>query len=798
MDVHLGQIAGWRERARAGLARLGLSRAAAWLGRAFVVVGGCLGLAVLTFVAWPLPPDLLDAGGTLSVRLSDRNGGLLRELPSRSQDRSQLLPIEHPVPPVLRDAFIASEDRRFEHHPGIDPLAIARALVTNVRQQRVVSGASTLTQQLARTLVPRRRTVFGKVQEALWALRLTAHLPREEVLRAYLDRVALGHDLVGVEAASEAYFARPASALSVSQAAVLAAIARSPARVDPWANEAGTRARMRQVLGRMRRAGRLDTEGERVAAAAPLDIVPSERAFRAPHLTSSLARRLGALGLERAVSVQTTLDPALQHQVEQTVRSELAADPRLGQAAVLVVDNGSGEVLAYLGSADFLDHTHEGQNDGVRALRQPGSALKPFAYGLALGTGWTAASVLSDVETEVDTPTGAWLPHNYDRRVHGPVRLRAALANSYNVPAVQLAEALGAERVLEVLRAAGFASLDASADHYGAGLVLGNGDVSLWELARAYRGLARGGVVEPLRLVREARDSDGQRLPVPAELAPRRFLPTGAVAVLTDILSDEAARAPAFGFDNALRLPFPVAAKTGTSRAYVDNWTVGFTRERTVAVWVGNFDGRPMQRVSGITGAGPVFARVMRLAMRDVRRAPLVDRAQLEHARVCPLSGHRAGEACPGAYEEVFLPSTAPAEPCEMHRLAAGHRVLDVGPRFYAWAQRERLSVAFGEDSRAEGGAEPGFITPRDGDEFLVERGIPLVSQTIPVRIHGPATIRLRVDGAAVALDPTRSTRLALGGGAHQLELWKPGGAGPTTIVRIQVRGGEPAPARSN
>jgi penicillin-binding protein 1C len=790
MALRLGQMARWAQtRCLTPLCQVGLTRSLVGLGRGLVVLGGCVGLAVLTFVAWPLPPELLDAGDTLSVRLTDRDGGLLRELLSRSQDRSRLLPIEHPVPAVLRDAFIASEDRRFEHHPGVDPLAIARALVTNFRQRRVVSGASTLAQQLARTLVPRRRTVFGKAQEALWALRLTAHLPREEVLRRYLDRVALGHDLVGVEAASEAYFACPASSLSVGQAALLSAIARSPARVDPWTDEAGARARMRQVLGRMRRAGRLDAEGERVAAAAPLDILPAERAFRAPHLTSSLASRLGALGLERAVSVQTTLDPGLQHEVELLVRAELAADPRLGQAAVLVLDNASGEVLAYLGSADFLDQAHEGQNDGVRALRQPGSALKPFAYGLALAGGWTPASVLSDVETEVDTPTGAWLPRNYDRRVHGPVRLRAALANSYNVPAVQLAEALGAERILDVLRTAGFGSLDASADHYGAGLVLGNGDVSLWELARAYRGLARGGMVEPLRLVREARDGEGRRLTVPAELASRRFLPADAVVLLTDILSDEASRAPAFGLDNALRLPFPVAAKTGTSRAYVDNWTVGFTRERTVAVWVGNFDGRPMQRVSGITGAGPVFARVMRLAMRNIRPAPLVERGRLEHVRVCPLSGHRAGEACPGSFDEVFLPGTAPQDPCEMHRLSAGISVLDVGSRFHAWAQRERLDMVL--SSGAETGSQPGFITPRDGDEFLIEAGIPLTSQTIPVRVRGSAGVRLRVDGRPAALDPSRSTRVALTGGPHRLELWPADGAAPVSAVRIQVRGGE-------
>ncbi|HVP59070.1 MAG TPA: penicillin-binding protein 1C [Myxococcaceae bacterium] len=749
------------------------------------VVAGALAVGLLAFVAWPLPDGLLDPAGTLSVRVLDREGQLLRELPSRKNSRSVSLPSDAPVPAVLRDAFIASEDRRFEWHPGVDPLAMARAAATNLRAGRVVSGASTLTQQLARLLVPRRRTLAGKVKEALWALRLSAHLSREDILRAYLDRVGLGHDLVGVEAAAQAYFGRPASTLSAGQAALLAAIARSPARVDPWRDAGVTRRAMREVLGRMRRAGRIAAELERVAAGADLDLVPPSRPFGAPHLVVDLAGKLETLGLGRAVEVRTTIDPALQRDVERSIRSELAADPRLGQAAVVVLDNASGEVLAYLGSADFQDDTREGQNDGVRARRQPGSALKPFAYGLALASGWTPASVLSDVDLEVGAAGGAWLPHNYDRRQHGPVRLRAALANSYNVPAVELTDALGPERVLEVLRQAGFTSLDDSAEHYGAGLVLGNGDVSLWELARAYRGLARGGAVEPLRLVRAATDPLGNRLEPPPEFAPHRFLPADAVALLTDLLSDETARAPAFGLDNALRLPFTVAVKTGTSHAYVDNWTVGFTRERTVAVWVGNFDGRPMQRVSGITGAGPLFARVMRRAMAGLRPAPLVDRTRFQRVRICPLSGHRAGEVCPGSYEEVFLPGTAPAEPCTVHRLADGRRVLALDARYAGWAERERLEVASGEG----GSAPPGFITPRDGDEFLVEAGIPPTSQTIPVRVQGGERARLLVDGRVVELDAGRSARLLLLAGTHALELRAPGSPDPVQLIHVRVRG---------
>jgi penicillin-binding protein 1C len=764
------------------------------LGRLALAGLAAVGLGAALFVGWPLPAGLLDADGSLSLRVLDRDGQLLRELPSRRASRSVSLPADAPVPAALRDAFIASEDRRFEWHPGIDPVAMVRAALGNLRAGRVVSGASTLTQQLARLLVPRRRTLAGKAQEALWALRLSAHLPREEILRAYLDRVALGHDLVGVEAAAQAYFGRPARTLSVGQAALLAAIARSPARVDPWGDPDAAIPAMREVLGRMRRAGRLDAELERLVASTDLDVVPPSRAFGAPHLVTDLSGKLDTLGLGRAVEVRTTLDPALQRDVERTVRSELAADPRLGQAAVVVVDNASGEVLAYVGSADFSDQSREGQNDGVRARRQPGSALKPFAYGLALASGWTPSSVLSDVDLEVGAPGGAWLPRNYDRRQHGPVRLRAALANSYNVPAVELTDALGPERVLEVLREAGFTSLEASAEHYGAGLVLGNGDVSLWELARAYRGLARGGVVEPLRLVRRATAPRGETLQPEAELAPRRFLPPDAVALLTDLLSDEVARAPAFGLDNALRLPFPVAAKTGTSRAYVDNWTVGFTRERTVAVWVGNFDGRPMQRVSGITGAGPLFARVMRRAMAGLRPAPLVDRSRFERVRICPLSGHRAGEACPGTYEEVFLLGTAPAEPCTMHRVADGRPVLALDARYAGWAERERLDVV--PEPAGNGGKLPRFITPRDGDEFLVETGIPTTSQTIPVRVRGGERASLLVDGRVVSLQDGRSGRLSLLAGSHELALRSPGSSEPVQVIHVQVRGPSTAGAR--
>jgi penicillin-binding protein 1C len=765
-----------------------LRRVRRWVAAGALAAVAAVGL----FVAWPLPNDLLSRRRVSAVRFMDRDGGLLREVPSALDDRGIPLPVERPIPSQVARAFLAAEDHRFGHHPGVDPLALARAIVQNVRAGRVVSGASTIPQQLARLLVPRSRSILGKAQEALWAMRLTAHLSSDELLREYLDRVALGHDLRGVEAAAGAYFGRPAAVLSVGQAALLAGMTRAPASADPWTAPHSARARQRMVLDRMVSAGWLDRRTSEEAAAAPLDLVRPEHTFRAPHMVTWLNRELANRGFE-AGEVVTTIDPALQADVEAIVRDHVRGDPRLGQAAAIVLENRSGQILAYVGSLDFLDEARLGQNDGVMTPRQPGSALKPFAYGLALASGWTPASILSDVETHLATPGGDWVPRNYDRRVHGPVRLRVALASSYNVPAVRLAEALGPERILAVLNAAGFSSLSESAEHYGAGLVLGNGSVTLMELANAYRGLARGGQASPLIEFLRMRDSSGRELPLPSRPEPRVFLPADAVHLLTDILTDDAARAPAFGLDHALRFPFPVASKTGTSHAFVDNWTAGFSSEVTVAVWAGNFDGRPMRGVSGISGAGPIFARVMNRAMRGRQPSPLVDRARFEHRSVCALSGRLVGRACPSGVEEVFLPGSAPSEPCSMHRWD-GRAVLDVGPEYQLWARAEGLRDEPGAgEALVEGSAGGAFLMPRHGDQYLVEAGIPSGAQTVPVRVRPPEGERLvevRVDdGTVLRIGPPFIGRIEPRPGRHHVELWLPGGAAPIARSDFTVLG---------
>lgn len=768
----------------------------------------------LAFIAAPLPPGLLDYRPVVSVKITDRDGGLLRELRSRDDGRSTPLTTSQ-ISPQVRAAFLAAEDHRFDSHLGVSPTAMLRAAKQNFAAGRVVAGGSTISQQLSRTLIPRERTFFGKLQEALWALRLEAHLSKDEILTQYLNRIPFGNNTFGLEAASQLYFGKKAEHLSLGQAAMLASIPRGPSAYDPYRRPTKVAGRRAWVLTRLKATSLATSEEVEVARAEPLDLTSFRAAFNAPHFVNYLAANLKRWGLEEAAVIETTLDPRLQPVVESQIAEEISrlAERRVGSAAAIVVDNETGEVLAYAGSADFFDESIQGQNDGIQMRRQPGSALKPFIYAEAFTRGYTPATVIPDLDLAFDAPRGSYAPKNYDRRLHGPVRAREALANSYNVPAVRVADDVGLSNSLDVLHRAGFASLTRGAEHYGLGLALGNGEVSLWEAARAYSGLSRGGVVKPLVPIRRAWRADGTPLKIPRELKARRFSDAKAVALVTHILSDNSARARAFGLDNALRFEFPVAAKTGTSKGYSDNWTVGFTKERTVAVWAGNFDGTPMIQVSGITGAGPVFKRVMNKSMRNLKPAPLVNRAGLDAVDVCPLSGGRAGRFCPAAMEELFAPGTAPKHDCTMHgqlsasltpelkqrclQLAASQgRLADLGLDFYDWAKNEGLSrepwlaAACLGNSQREVGAR--VLNPVNGGEFLLLADLPLDDQAIPVRVRASpsqAPLAIYIDGArALELQAPFTGRVPATQGRHLLEVRDASGAVLDTVSYLVRR----------
>ena len=550
----------------------------------------------------PIGPGAFAPSGG-AVRFVDRAGLPLGSVLARDTEHAVHVPLRA-VSPHFLATIVSVEDERFAQHRGVDPVALARAASEVFRHGHTVSGGSTITMQLARLRYDLPRTVWGKLREIVLALRIEGGTSKKQILEAYVNRLPMGGNLVGIEAGARTYFGVPASDLDWAQAAMLAALPNDPVALDPYAHRSALERRRRAILGYLRTKGVIRADEARQATAERLAIVPRREGIGdAPQLLF----RLAASTADDVESVRTTIDRDLQRYVENAAQEVVAAlhDRSVHDAAAIVVDNSTGDVLAYLGSPEYFDAASLGRNDGVVALRQPGSTLKPFLYELAFECRTIRpATILQDVPTTYAIP-GAQIyePADYSGQFEGPVRPRIALADSLNVPAVRTLSAVGVAMFQSRLRALGFAHLDRPAEYYGLGLTLGSGEVTLEELARAYATVARGG--RPLRL--RYRDRD----PSTGVSGNTRVGDEATWALLADMLSDAHARARAFGVASLLRLPFSSAVKTGTSSDFRDTWTVGFTRDVTVATWVGNFDGTPMQRITGVTGAAPLWNRIM-------------------------------------------------------------------------------------------------------------------------------------------------------------------------------------------
>ncbi|MCA9538890.1 MAG: penicillin-binding protein 1C [Myxococcales bacterium] len=693
----------------------------------------------IAVIAVDFPAEWLAPARVESRRLLDRHGGLLREALSDAEGRGVWRPLAQISPWVPR-AFIAIEDRRFESHPGVDLRGIARAARDNLRAGRVVAGGSTITQQVVQLVHPEPRTVVGKLFEAVWALRLERAVDKAGILEQYVNRAPFGHGAFGIEAAARQYLDKPAAALSLAEAALLAGLPRAPSVTNPFTDPEAARRRQVEVLHQMRTVGFIDDAALADALAEPTRLAARDARFVAPHFTSWALAQDATPG-----AVPTTLDPMLQAEAERIVRQTVRElhDRAVSQAAAIVLDTPTGDVLAWVGSVDFFA-PRDGQVDMVISRRQPGSTLKPFVYGLGIEDGFTAATRLPDLPLFFPTAFGDYRPRNYDRTYHGFVTLRTALANSYNVPAVWMANRVGPARLLARLRALGFASLRRGADHYGLGLALGNGEVQLLELANAYRALANEGEWAPIRWRRDTPVATGQRV-----------MPVAVARLVTDLIADPIARVPAFGRANPLDLPFPAAAKTGTSTDFTDNWTVGYTPAVTVAVWVGNFDGRPMEGVSGITGAGRLWHRLMRLAAGEGRPREFRT-AGLERVRLCEATGARFSEDCAHPVEEWFLPGTAPGPTGAPARPAA---------------LRVRLPG-------------PGGVFQRDADTPAVHARL-LMQADAPAEVQ---SLAFEVDGAPIGTS-ARPFQLwwSLAPGRHRVRVRPVEGGAPSAEVSFEV-----------
>ena len=581
------------------------------------------------------------------------------------------------LPHSLVAATIAAEDRRFWSHPGVDPIAIARAVRQNLSEGKIVEGGSTITQQVAKLLLNRRfpkrvRGMREKVREAVLALRLEHRFDKREILALYLNLAVYGNQVVGASRASHAYFAAEPSMLTPAQAAFLAGLPQRPTGYNPFRKRDQAIARQRTVLRRMEAAGALTSDQAREAKDERLRFSRTPSPFLAPHFVEMVKAQAGP---DLPPRIQTTLDAGIQADIVGIIRSHRQALERHGAAnvAVVVLDNARGEWLAWEGSGNYADAEHGGAINGPLTPRQPGSALKPFTYALAFESGFTPASVLADVPSHFPTAEAGVLysPRNYDGRYRGPLLARRALAGSENVPAVVLASELGVPALQRFLMRAGLSTFERTSSYYGLGLTLGNAEVRLDELVAAYSTLARGGEwIEPSWALQT--HATGTRS---GDREHRTLVSPLTAFWITDVLSDDSARGSIFRRSGDLEFPFPVAVKTGTSQAYHDNWTIGYTRDITVGVWVGNFDRTPLKSSTGVTGAAPIFHAVMLAATQrlhgaagfDARAIVAVPDAIVER-EVCALSGMPANPWCPARQRERLPLANDP--PCSWHHLS--------------------------------------------------------------------------------------------------------------------------------
>lgn len=546
------------------------------------------------------------------VELLDRHGELIHELRVGETARRLAWVKLSEISPAVPGAVLASEDRRFYRHGGVDGKALVAALL-----QRITGGpsrgASTITMQVAALTTPGLRRGGGprsltqkwRQMRAAWAME--RRWSKAEILEAYLNRVTFRGELQGISAAASILFGKAPHGVTEAEAAVLASLLRSP--------NAGQVAVTRRALALVAAEGKAVSRGEIEAAVTHSLDAPSGTGPRVS-LAFHAARRLlrSASGSEPTLApVRSTLDGSLQRMAADSLRRHLLAarERHVQDGALLVVDNQSGDALAYVGGSGDLSSAP--YVDGIRARRQAGSTLKPFLYALALERRLlTPASLLEDTPLDMSVAGGLFRPKNYDEQFRGLITLRTALAGSVNIPAVRTLNLVGLEAFAEQLRRLGFEGLTESGDYYGPSLALGSADVSLWELVNAYRALANDGIWTPPRM------TPGE----PPGTSRRRLYSAGTAFLISNILADRESRSQTFGLENALATPFWTAVKTGTSKEMRDNWCIGYSRRYTVGVWVGNFSGEPMRDVSGVTGAAPVWAEVMAWLHRNVASVP--------------------------------------------------------------------------------------------------------------------------------------------------------------------------------
>lgn len=690
----------------------------------------------LIYILIPIKSKDLVKVSEFSGVILDRNDIVLRNVFSENDVITSEFVNSKEISENMKKAIISVEDKRFYSHFGIDFKSLARAFLLNLKEMKIVAGGSTITQQLSKLILKNeKRTFWAKICETLLALRMELYLTKDEILSLYLNRVSYGTYLQGIGEASECYFGKKPSELSIAQSAFLASIPLLPSYYDPYRNIESVFERKNLILSLMKEQ-KLISESEFKNALDEKIVVQSPNfQFEAPHFCDYLISEYKKNKKTVHGKIRTTLDLKLQHEVENILKSSVFSlnKNNVTNGAVLVIDNKTGDILSMVGSVDFFEK--DGQVNGCLATRQAGSTLKPFVYALGLESGLMASDIIPDIKITVNDQNGSFAPLNYDRKYHGPVRLRNALACSYNIPAFRTALDIGVGNLYKRFKEVGFSSLDKKPDWYGPGIALGNGEVSLKELVSAYRCFSNHGKTIKTKILLEDDVHESENV-----------FSDKVSYIIFDILSDNDARTPAFGRNSYLKLPFKCAVKTGTTKNYRDNWCIGTTSEYTVGVWVGNFDSSSMKNISGVTGAGPVFYNIMRYLYRDSNPENITCPEGIVQKKICSLSGKLPNPYCKDIVKELFVSeSMSPIEECDFHKLLkidirTGYLASNSVPKkylkdkiceiypdiYYEWAKEKGIKN-FSEKiiSNFSNSRKKLNITfPSDGDIFVIDKTV--------------------------------------------------------------------------
>jgi penicillin-binding protein 1C len=636
--------------------------------------------------------DNLEAGMALpSTRIYDRNGLLLYEILPPEGGRNTAIALED-VPAHCVRAIIATEDANFYSHPGVDIEGVARALWINLRGGEVLAGGSTITQQVARNLLldPEQRTersLQRKLRESILAIRLQNSFSKDDVLTLYLNQTYFGNLAYGIDGAARAYFAKSATELSLAECALLAGIIANPALYDPLSNLEGAAQRQANTLRLMVSRGDITQADADSAQKDELQFAATRFPINAPHFVMAVWTQLQRSYSERlyrdGLDVVTTVDLNWTNAAQQIVRQQLdrlnhpppgtKVPAKANNAALVALDPFTGQVLTMLGSPDYFDEAIDGAVNAALALRQPGSALKPFTYAAAMNpdlpNAWTAATMMLDVETPFITRRlESYTPSNFGLVEHGPVLVREALASSYNIPAVIALEHVGVPEMVRLASNAGLTSL-ARNPRVDLSVTLGGGEVRLLDMAQAYSIFPNGGYfIEPTFILSVTTRSGELLYNWQPPRLNTRVLDERVAYIISDILSDPNARIPAFGANSALDIGRPAAAKTGTTTDFRDNWVMGYTPNLVVGVWVGNADNTPMVDVTGVSGAGPIWNQFVRRVLRGQPELTFRRPDGIVTQEVCAISGLLPTPDCPRRRTEIFIDGTQPTQPDNIYQ----------------------------------------------------------------------------------------------------------------------------------